>query len=215
VLCSGVGLFLAAVQPAGQEVKRSTFSLIRDTYKLVVQDRHLVRLMFNLIVIRIFIQATQYLNQEHYTHSGIPLQLFGVAIAIGTVASILAASAAHRIETTLGANRAVRAGGVALGLALAGLGAVQQAWMSWIGFALLWGVAAIQSPILFTHMNRRIPSVQRASTLSVGSLAGSLLAILMNPVLGVVADYSLAGVFFIMASMCLGVTVSLPRLDEG
>jgi MFS family permease len=99
---------------------------------------------------------------------------------------------------------------VADGLVLALLGVAEAFWLG-LTLVVMWGLlSAAQMPIRQAYLNGMIPSRQRATVLSFDSLMGSSGGVVIQPVLGRVADvYSYATSFVVSAVIQL---ISVPFL---
>jgi MFS family permease len=99
---------------------------------------------------------------------------------------------------------------IADGVVLALLGVAEAFWVG-LALVVLWGLlSAAQMPIRQAYLNGMIPSRQRATVLSFDSLMGSSGGVVIQPVLGRVADvYSYATSFVVAAVIQL---ISVPFL---
>jgi hypothetical protein len=117
---------------------------------------------------------------------GVGLGWFGVLFALFQLASALSSRRAHVVERALGLRRSLfLLPAVGVFFVLIGLGR-SPAFIPFIIInAALWGFSF---PILMDGMNRIIPSETRATVLSVGNMAGSLLFAVLGPLFGLLVD---------------------------
>ena len=90
---------------------------------------------------------------------------------------------------------------VADGFVLALLGVAEAFWLG-LALVVIWGLlSAAQMPIRQTYLNGMIPSRQRATVLSFDSLMGSSGGVVIQPVLGRVADVYSYGTSFVVSAV--------------
>lgn len=112
---------------------------------------------------------------------------------------ILSALAAYRIVSAIGQRGTFFAMPVSLAIAMFFLAGIDSLW-AYAAFLPIGAIAGMQSPVLATYVNRRIPSERRATMLSVQSVIGSAIFAVMQPVAGILADsLGLRGMYFIFA----------------
>ena len=113
----------------------------------------------------------------------------GLAAAIVAGAQIIGGMAAPRVRLLFRRRTSAILGGLVLeGGLLVLLGLTTAFWVA-VGLLVLWGLtAAATLPIRQAYMNGLIPSEQRATVLSFDNLLGSSGGVVIQPVLGKVAD---------------------------
>ncbi|HEY8341436.1 MAG TPA: hypothetical protein VIK75_00290, partial [Calditerricola sp.] len=78
---------------------------------------------------------------------------------------------------------------------------------------LLFGSLSLWTPIMETVVNALVPSEIRATTLSILGMLGTLLTVVLNPIIGYLADRSLTTALLFCGTTILGLTfVSLPMI---
>jgi len=134
------------------------------------------------------------------------LGLFQVPMRVLAIAGSLAA---YRVSAVLGERQTM----VLMPALLAGGFALVGVWdaaYAYVAFPAVSLVAMMGNPVVADYLNRRIPSEQRATVLSIRQLLFSFLLIPLAPVLGFVADeVSLMGTFWASALL---VAVPMPLL---
>ena len=127
----------------------------------------------------------------------VPLSLFGISWAVLQFAVGIFAILAHRIEFWLGRRTAL----VSLILITSGgYFLLSQFQVIWAGlfFFLFYLVRGINGPVLNDYINRCVDSDIRATVLSVKSLVGRMMFMVLGPLAGWVADvYSLSDAFLL------------------
>jgi MFS family permease len=135
----------------------------------------------------------------------------GLAAAAVAGAQILGGWAAPHVRRLFGKRTTTLIlSAIADGVVLALLGVAEAFWVG-LALVVLWGLlSAAQMPIRQAYLNGMIPSRQRATVLSFDSLMGSGGGVVIQPVLGRVADvYSYATSFVVSAVIQL---MSVPFL---
>jgi MFS family permease len=125
-----------------------------------------------------------YGNEQAYS-------IAGLAAAIIAGAQIVGGMLAPRVRRLVRRRTSALAAGLLLEVVLlALLGMATGFWVA-VGLLVLWGLAAAATlPIRMAYMNGLIPSEQRATVLSFDNLLGSSGGVVVQPVLGKVADVS-------------------------
>lgn len=125
--------------------------------------------------------------QPYFKLLGIPLSLFGVYFAGFSCMGLLASRYAHRIEAFLGIKKSLFLMGLTLVVGFAVLGLVP-ALLSTVWFFLMELVWGYSTPVIGDYLNRVVPSHQRATILSIGSLLTRFIFAIFGPLFGKLAD---------------------------
>lgn len=142
-----------------------------------------------------------WLFQPLLAAAGLPVAYYGVVHAAACLGQIAFLSNVERLEGLLGSKRRLLttsvliAGGafVLLGLT-ASLAAV--AVLIVVGFTF----SLPRVPIFSAYMNRHIPSDKRATVLSATSMCRTLAIVAVNPLIGLLADWSVANTMIILGA---------------
>lgn len=140
-------------------------------------------------------------DEEAYTVAGLAAALVsGTAILGGAIAPWVRRLFRRRTSTILLAA-------VTSALVLVGVGLVRNFWVA-VVLVALWGIAsAIDDPVHRAYLNDMIPSKQRATVLSFDSLMGSGGGVVIQPVLGRVADVGGYGASFVWSGVITAIAV--------
>jgi len=115
----------------------------------------------------------------------------GLAAAIVAGAEIAGGLAAPRVRLLFHRRTTALLAGLLVEVALLALLGLTTAFWVAVGLLVLWGLSgAATLPIRQTYLNGLIPSEQRATVLSFDNLLGSSGGVVIQPVLGKVADVS-------------------------
>jgi MFS family permease len=181
----------------------SSFALLSDGLRLLrdnVLFRRLALLSLATIPFRDYLGS---LYQPHFVDAGVHPLWFGLALSLSSGLSILGARYAYRLEERLGAGL-----GTLLVTGLPGalylvMAAVSHPAFSVLAFCALSSSMSLKTPILAGQLNRHIESRNRATVLSVISMASGFYVALMGLVIGRVADSSVPRAFVAMGSIVL------------
>ncbi|BDR54671.1 MFS transporter [Bombiscardovia apis] len=151
--------------------------------------------------------AVYTLNQPFYQRNGLAIKYWGMFAALSLIAAAVYNTCAAAIEKKLGCTLALFSA-----FALAGLGFAMMILPSAlaVGLGMLLIVAGMhgKAPVATALANQFIPSKQRATVLNIASSLGSLIALLLNPLIGWAADKNLLATA-IAVSMALFVFATL------
>ncbi|MDW4572117.1 MFS transporter [Microbacterium sp. M3] len=147
-------------------------------------------------------------DEEAYTIAGLAAALLsGASILGGALAPWVRRLFRRRTSVILLAT-------VASALVLLGLGLVRNFWVA-IVLVTVWGIAsALDDPVHRAYLNDMIPSKQRATVLSFDSLMGSAGGVVVQPVLGRVADVGGYGASLIWSGAISAVAVPFVLLSR-
>ena len=171
----------------GEKRKRPTLlDHFRMSYAAIRGNREVRFLLFHYAVLfafhtSAFFYAQEFYHAQGFDELGIGLILLGMGI-VSSVGALLS----ERIGRRLG-SRTSRAGGAVMALGLM-LMSCPAAWLSIPGFALSNLACAALTPLQSEELNRRIPSEQRATIISVSSMCFSAVMIVLFPLIGLFAD---------------------------
>ena len=153
--------------------------------------------------------------QPYLQAADVPLRFFGISWAVLQFSVGIFALLAYRIERLLGRKKSLIALILLSATAYILLSQFQTLWAAPILF-IFYLVRGINGPVLNDYLNRVVTSDIRATVLSVKSLIGRLMFVILGPVIGWVNDaYSLGTAFLIagLTFLLLGI-FSLWRLHK-
>jgi MFS family permease len=147
-------------------------------------------------------------DEEAYTVAGLAAALLsGASILGGALAPWVRKLFRHRTSSILLAA-------VSSAIVLLGLGLVRNFWVA-IALVAVWGIAsAIDDPVHRAYLNDMIPSKQRATVLSFDSLMGSGGGVVLQPVLGRVADVGGYGASMIWSGVISAIAIPFVLLSR-
>jgi MFS family permease len=199
-LASSIGIFvsgliaLTLVEPSREndreeklKIQRKSYYEIQKSLALMLADKRILWfiLFFSLIFLATRLGFWTY--QPYMKRVGLPLSLFGVAIASFHLFSALVSKYADRLERFLGEKLILFIMPALVVISFVLLSRFLFLWS--ISFILIQQVTtAIHEPILKSYVNRHTPSEVRATMLSVQHMAGNAAFALFAPLLGSLVD---------------------------
>jgi len=147
------------------------------------------------------------LIQPYLKASGIPLAFFGIFFAIYSLTAALSSKLLNKIGTGWPAGKFIIYGAVLLGISYLIRGFVFDpvgAVFSSLLTAVLMGILV---PNFLTLVHKAISSQRRATISSINIMLSSMIAGILGPFFGILADWSLSAVFIALA-ICVAVSIS-------
>ncbi len=177
----------------------SYFSILREGWRFFVKSPVLILLTAELSFTNALAWGLIWLFQPLLASAGLPVAYYGVVHAAACIGQIFFLSNVERLEGLLGSKRALLvsatlvAGGAFVLLGMIGHLAVV-AVLIVVGFTF----SLPRIPIFSAYMNRYIPSDKRATVLSLTSMCRTLAIVVVNPLIGLLADWSVAYTIIIL-----------------
>lgn len=219
VISVGLGLLVACFvrdlptsSHAGQSP--SAPQLFRAGVQLLQHNKGLRRLVLLGVLSDPFGFYLVALYQPYFVRADVPGQWFGYALAIGSLLAMVCDRYGYLLEERLGLRK-----GMLLGTGLPGLLYLVMALQfepfgAILLFILQYGSMNAIRPTLRAYINDHVPDVQRATTLSLIQLLSTVYLAAMGVVWGLVAEWSLTGMFVAMGLVVLLAAWYL-RVHEG
>ncbi|WP_304596015.1 MFS transporter [Alicyclobacillus sendaiensis] len=154
-----------------------------------------------------------YLNQPLFVRARLPVHEFGWVMAAGSLAAMVISPFVDGIRRKLGFMRPILASAIAMASAFGCMAWTNDLALIVLAILVLNVSESLRSPLLNSATNSLVPSETRATVLSVLSAVGTLLTLVLNPVIGYCADHSVAAGLLLSGGLILLFTVgSLPAL---
>ncbi len=188
---------------------RKTTSLIKEGIKFTSTHRQVRWLILYTAVYSSFSFAMFWLYQPFLIDTGLNILYFGPVFAFINLLVALGAYSAHRIEKTIGEKSSllIIPTLTIIALILLATGQLALGIIAIILGQLAWGYS---DPVINDYMNRHIASKNRATILSVNSLARGITGAIILPFTGYIVDaYSLAHAFILSAILLLTINLLL------
>ncbi|HBT49074.1 MFS transporter [Caldanaerobacter subterraneus] len=198
-LIEGIGIFLVFIYVflAGKEAKlqkktdeysyREYFNKIAKGTVYLFKHRILLSITVGSFFFFFSSGIMSMLWQPYFERAGIPVELFGIILALTMVLSIFVPRYADRIgERFKGAARTLMIVSITSALFIFMMYAIPK--YSFIPYIIYTAVYSAHTPIFMSYFNKLIPSSERATIISIYSLFISVSTILCTYSFGVLSD---------------------------
>jgi MFS family permease len=200
-------LFLSVREPTASPSDVSLAAeqrhVFRNALTLLKGNGSLRRIVTLSVLTAPFSVALLTLFQPYFVASSVPGPWFGVALFLSSIAASGTKLFAHRLETAMGVEWAAFLSTMLPGVFWILMALMFHPIIAVLLFILSDGAGNLRDPIFADYMNRHIPSSSRATTLSAISLITSVYLLLMQPVVGTLADIDLKYAFIFMGSIIM------------
>lgn len=157
------------------------------SFELLKGNGELRYILFHYSVLFAFYTSVFFYSQEYYFARGFDEGKIGLILLGVSGCSSIGALFSEKIAKRFG-NQTCYMMGILLALGMCVMSAKVN-WVSVLGFGISSMANASLYPLQSSELNRRIPSKQRATVLSVSSMCFSVIMILVFPLIGLLADY--------------------------
>jgi len=216
-LIEGLGSFLIFfyVFIAGKEEKHKKQGISAKEYKNLIKEgaSHLFKSKFLIFLVSgslVWFLSTGILSlawQPFFKSQGIDPKYFGIILSGYMILSIFVTRKAGTLSKKLGSNLRLLQWIGALCAALT-FGLLFARGYQWILFVLYGAVYSLHDPIFQSHLNKYIPSPQRATTLSTYNMSISAVTILSMLIFGVISDkFSLSTSLVVSSIICFATVI--------
>jgi MFS family permease len=164
--------------------------------------------VFYAATIWFFFSIGFWLWQPYLELSAVPLAWFGFIYAVQNVIGGFSAKHAHRIERKIGMRNAL----LIIPLGLAAVFILESQFVFVLGFIFILMQSLFSGPfhpLLEDYINKRIPSSNRATVLSIKNMVNSLLFMTLSPLIGYFVDlYSLTSALLLMGTVLVVISLA-------
>lgn len=182
------------------------WAVIRESVRLILCTPSLIFFALAGPAVWVIVNAFNYLNQGLFLRANVDISNFGWMMGAGTVISIFGAMGAARVQKRLGTMTPIILSSVLMGIAYLLLAFSTNVVAIVLLIGVLFGSRALRAPIMNSAVNTLVPSEIRATTLSILGMLGTLLTVVLNPVVGYMADRSLTTAFLFCGFTIFGLT---------
>jgi len=196
------------------EVRPGYLTILREGGRFFAQSPVLLLLTVELALTNALAWGLIWLFQPLLAAAGVPVAYYGIVHAVTCGGQIVFLNNVGRLETWLGSKRSLLvvstliSGGAFVLLGLMHYWAAVVVLIV-IGFAF----SLPRIPVFSAYMNRYIPSDKRATVLSLTSMCRTLAIVVVNPIIGLLADWSVSYTMMILGSGLL-VAGFFSRIEE-
>ncbi len=185
---------------AGDE---NALALLKDGIRLFRAKPRFLRLVLLSLATIAFKNYLSGLYQPYFVQAGVRPVWLGLALSLAAGLSVVGARYAYWLEERLGTQMSLLLVTGGPGLLYLMMGVVLHPLFSVLIFCSLYSSMSLKAPIFSGHLNRHIASKNRATVLSLISMASGLYEALMGLLIGYIADISLRAGFIAMGIIVL------------
>lgn len=206
-----LSLFLDEVSTSRDSVS------IKKNFKEVFNNKKMFIFIISITLISEVVQSiTVYLNQNKYINCGINIKYFGVILAFSQIICLITGKA-YSLKNFIGEKKYIITLYIVILISSFTLVKTKVAIISIISVLMISASDALLTPIVMDIENKSITTGDRATVLSIYSVIGSIFSAIVNPIVGISADYSLIMSFvicIIMVSVALVLMIIFYKYKE-
>lgn len=180
------------------------------SFRILAENREIRRILLYFETVFAFYTVLFFYSQQYFYDMGLNKVEISVIMLFGGLASCLGAMASEKVYGKAG-EMTQYAAALVIAAGLAGF-FLHRLPVSVVLFVTACFANALLYPIQSISLNRLIPSGQRATLISVGSMLFSVIMVLLFPAAGAVAErIGLSGAFLLLGALQLVMTVLFYR----
>lgn len=197
-----------------QRVKKPYLQILKDGITYFYKHAVLKILALDMIVVASIAYFMVWFYQPMLKLAGVEVVYFGLVHATFVVSQIVIMNNYQRLETMLGSKKRL----VTFSALLTGVMFIIGGLTSVIPIVLLviilgGGFGLSRRPLFVSYMNKYIPSAERATVLSMISMIRRIASAVINPVVGLMMDWSLSYAMIILGVLAVSFSL-LSRVKE-
>lgn len=218
VVPAGVAFLIALTlkEPVqeGPVVRVPYRTILFEGGKYFLKHKVLLVLTLDLALTNAFAWAIIWVFQPLLERAGMAITYYGSVQAAACVGQILLLSNVERIEKWLGSKRAfLTMGALVAGAAFVGLGVIQSLPVVVVLIVVAFTFGLPRVPVFSAYLNKYVPSDKRATVLSMTSMCRTFGIVIINPITGLLADWSLSGTMGVLGAALI-VLPLISRVEE-
>ena len=199
-----VALFLKEPPVTKVTEKKDYKTIFYKGLKNFSSNKVLRLLALDLLVISTTAYFWPWLYQLILMRLGISIALFGVVHSLLVLSQIIILHSIPRIESWFKSKKAVLLlGGLVNGIMFIITAITKNAILGVLAIIIGAGFGLTRSPLITNYLNKYIGSQERATTLSMVSMLRRIMLIIINPLIGALAQWSLSTALIILGSVSI------------
>ena len=179
----------------------------QSTRFALIENKRLRYTILLMLVLNLSSFYPVWLIQPYMQDGGVPVSWFGPIWAVANLSVAIFALISHRLHLKFGDGRMVILFAVFIIAGYLGLGLTASIW-GFLFYYLLTSMRGLRGPMLLNHVQRLIPSANRAGILSLQSFCFRLVFVCTGPLIGMIADR--VGVQHTFIYLCGAYLIVLP-----
>lgn len=193
--------------------EENPIALLKEGIKLIKRNKSLLHIILLSMFSSPFIFTLNYLYQPYLKNSGVDVAIFGVIFAIALLLAALLQKYAYKFEKKIGMKRAVLLATILPGIIYIAMAFVFHPIWTLTLFILVRGSMGLAEPLFSHYKNIHISSRNRATILSLISMLVGIYLVIMQLIIGKLADYNLSYSFLFMGIIIILASIFL-KIDE-
>ncbi len=198
-----VSLLLREPTPDYNPAEISSLKLVKDGLILIKTNRSLQRIIILSLLTTPFINYLLNFYPPYFVQAHVSGYLFGITLALGSLAGVFTSKYAYLFEKTFGVGRGIFLAVVLPGILYFFMALISHSILSIIIVVLAYSSMHIQRPIFLDYLNRHIESKNRATVLSLISVLSGAYVAILGLLIGFIADRSLSYAFAFMGGLII------------
>ena len=193
---------------------KATESLgIKRNLRDVFNKKNIVIFIIAIALITEVVQSiTVVLNQGIYIKSNIDIKYFGLILVAIQIINLISVKS-YKLTNKIGQKSSIKLFIIIIALSSFSLIFIKNGFLAFIGIALISTSRSFIEPIFMDIKNKSIQNIDRATLLSIYSMFQSIVASIINPLIGVASNYSLE-LGLIVCSIISIISLLLMRLGS-
>lgn len=191
----------------------SYFTILKEGGRYFLKNRILLMLTVELAITNALAWGIIWLFQPLLANAGLPVTYYGFIHAAACLGQIVLLSNVDRIEGFIGSKRLL----LLYATIITGCAFMLLALTNYLPLVItgivLGFTFCVRIPIFSSYMNKYIPSEKRATILSLISMCRTISIVVVNPIIGVLADWSVQNTMMILGAALLLLT-AFTRIEE-
>ncbi|NHI92186.1 MAG: MFS transporter [Candidatus Lokiarchaeota archaeon] len=197
-----------------EERKRSYFHILKIGLKQFINNRILITLAIDMIVIGTVSFMMVWLYQPFLMAYKVDIAFFGIFHAIFLIIQVIIMNNFERLEKFFRSKKGyIFASSIITGIGFLLTGLIIFLPIAIIGMILAIGFGMTRKPLLINYMNKHIQSSERAINLSTVNMFQTFVCVIIYPFTGLLAEWSL-NITCIILGMIAIVFAFISRVEE-
>ncbi len=205
--------FLTEDKKTKSSAHDNPFIALRSSFHDVIANAPLRGIFVLSLLTFPFYHILKFLIQPYFTGVGVPIGWFGVVIAIAWSLQALMSANAHRIEKRFGMKRTIFLATIMPGVLYLLLALVMHQAIAILGYILFNGFCYLRDPLFSQYINDHIAAHNRATILSALSIVVSIYIVIMQFIIGAVAEVDIRYAYILMG-VIISIGAFMLRIDE-
>lgn len=174
-------------------------NIMKNSFTFVIKKRPelIILQSFNTISF-VVILSLYYLNQPLFQIYGIDMKFFGIIMLVVNLLTTGLTLTSPAINRRIGTRGVFLLGNLISGVLLIVIGRVSAMYIGLFALVGCIGISSIRGPIYQSLVNQQIESENRSTIISIISFFGSIVGMLVKPVIGFLSDKDLMTTFVIL-----------------